>query len=83
MIPVKAGRSRTLRLLPASIQIMGAVPADPQKRRVLVVDDELNIAELGATALRYEGFELRIAGDGAQAQATVRDFAPALVVRAT
>jgi hypothetical protein len=26
-------------------------------RRVLVVDDESNIAELIATALKYEGFE--------------------------
>jgi two-component system OmpR family response regulator len=49
-------------------------------RRVLVVDDEPNIAELVATALRYEGFEVRTAGDGAGALAAVRDLAPDLVV---
>jgi two-component system OmpR family response regulator len=45
-----------------------------------VVDDHLNIAELVATALRYDGFETMIAGDGAQALTLVRDFAPDLVV---
>ena len=49
-------------------------------RRVLVIDDEANIAELVATALRYEGFEVRTAGDGASALAAVRDLAPDLVV---
>jgi two-component system OmpR family response regulator len=47
---------------------------------VLVVDDELNIAELIATALRYEGFEVRICGDGAGALAAVVEFRPDLVV---
>jgi two-component system, OmpR family, response regulator len=50
------------------------------KARVLVVDDEPNIAELVATALRYEGFDVATAADGAQALATVRAFAPDLVV---
>jgi two-component system OmpR family response regulator len=49
-------------------------------RRVLVVDDEPNIAELVATALRYEGFDVRTAADGAGALAAVRDLAPDLVV---
>ncbi len=53
---------------------------DPSPLRVLVVDDEWNIAELVATALRYEGFEVRTAADGAQALAGVRDFTPDLVV---
>jgi two-component system OmpR family response regulator len=50
------------------------------RRRVLVVDDEANIAELVATALRYEGFDVRTAADGAGALAAVRDLAPDLVV---
>jgi two-component system OmpR family response regulator len=54
--------------------------ADPPHHRVLVVDDDLNIAELVATALRYEDFEVRIAGEGATAVAMARDFAPDLVV---
>ena len=47
---------------------------------MLVVDDEPNIAELVATALRYEGFEVMTAADGAGALAAVRDLAPDLVV---
>jgi two-component system OmpR family response regulator len=49
-------------------------------RRILVVDDEANIAELVATALRYEGFDVRTAGDATAALAAVRDVAPDLVV---
>jgi two-component system OmpR family response regulator len=48
--------------------------------RVLVVDDERNIAELVATALRYEGFDVTIAGDGRQALESARRLTPALVV---
>ncbi|NEE48893.1 response regulator, partial [Streptomyces sp. SID8455] len=35
--------------------------------RVLVVDDEAPLAELLSMALRYEGWEVRSAGDGAGA----------------
>jgi two-component system OmpR family response regulator len=49
-------------------------------KRILVVDDEAIIAELIATALRYEGFDVRLAADGASALAAVRDLAPDLVV---
>ncbi|MGH3004044.1 MAG: response regulator transcription factor [Gaiellaceae bacterium] len=49
-------------------------------QRVLVVDDERNIAELVATALRYEGFEVQIASDGASALTAIRALMPQLVV---
>jgi two-component system OmpR family response regulator len=48
--------------------------------RVLVVDDEPNIARLVAMALRYEGFGVDTASDGRGALAAVRTFAPHLVV---
>ncbi|HEX6843867.1 MAG TPA: response regulator transcription factor [Actinomycetota bacterium] len=48
--------------------------------RVLVVDDEPAIADLVATALRYEGFEVQTAGDGRRALERVDTFRPALVV---
>ena len=48
--------------------------------RVLVVDDEVNIAELLAMALRYEGWELQMAHSGQDAVATARDFRPDAVV---
>lgn len=35
--------------------------------RVLVVDDKVYIADLVATALRYEGFAVRKAGNGRDA----------------
>ena len=51
-----------------------------EKPRVLVVDDELNIAELVATALAYEDFEVKMAHDGVSAIGAVQEFAPDLVV---
>jgi two-component system OmpR family response regulator len=48
--------------------------------RVLVVDDEPSLAELLASVLRYEGWEVRTAGDGAAALRTARDFSPDAVV---
>ncbi len=48
--------------------------------RVLVVDDESALSELLAMALRYEGWEVRSAGDGLSAVRTARDFRPDAVV---
>ena len=48
--------------------------------RILVVDDELNIAELISMALRYEGFEVATAGSGAEALAEFERFRPRLIV---
>lgn len=47
---------------------------------VLVVDDEAAIRDLVATALGYEGFDVRVASDGRQALAATLEFRPALVV---
>ncbi|WP_435881185.1 response regulator transcription factor [Streptosporangium subroseum] len=48
--------------------------------RVLVVDDEPTLAELLTMALRYEGWEVRSAGDGLSAVRAARDFRPDAVV---
>ena len=48
--------------------------------RVLVVDDEQAIADLVATALRYEGFATTTAADGQAALTAVEGFRPDLVV---
>ncbi|MYZ40596.1 MULTISPECIES: response regulator transcription factor, partial [unclassified Streptomyces] len=48
--------------------------------RVLVVDDETSLTELLAMALRYEGWEVRSAADGAGAVRSARDFRPDAVV---
>src|SRR5436190_4463433 len=48
--------------------------------RILVVDDEPSIVDAVATALRYEGFDVREEGTGRGAISTVADFEPDLVV---
>ncbi|MET9801835.1 response regulator transcription factor [Streptomyces sp. NPDC006368] len=48
--------------------------------RVLVVDDEASLAELMSTTLRYEGWEVCSAGDGAGAVRAARAFRPDAVV---
>jgi two-component system, OmpR family, response regulator len=48
--------------------------------RVLVVDDEPNITDLVAMALRYEGFEVETAGTGRAALSAVERFRPELLV---
>ena len=48
--------------------------------RVLVVDDERNITELLAMALRYEGFVVETAATARQAREVVLDRPPALIV---
>ncbi|MCM2391372.1 response regulator transcription factor [Streptomyces sp. CWNU-1] len=48
--------------------------------RVLVVDGEAALSELLSMALRYEGWEVHSADDGADAVRSVRDFRPDAVV---
>ncbi|WP_371687398.1 response regulator transcription factor [Micromonospora sp. KC723] len=48
--------------------------------RVLVVDDEPTLTDLLAMALRYEGWEVRSAGDGTAAVSAARQFQPDAVV---
>ncbi|MEX0426385.1 response regulator transcription factor [Nocardioides sp. DS6] len=53
---------------------------DGSPLRVLVVDDEVNIAELIAMALRYEGWEVASAHTGSKAVAAAREFDPDAIV---
>ena len=48
--------------------------------RVLVVDDEPNIAEVVTMALRFQGFTVETAGTGREALAAVARFRPHLMV---
>jgi two-component system OmpR family response regulator len=65
-----------------------ALPGDSQEMRrpdggalrVLVVDDEQTLAELLTMALRYEGWDVRSAGNGLTAVRAVREFRPDVVV---
>ena len=53
---------------------------DGARVRVLVVDDEPDLTEVLSGALRYEGWEVRTAADGASALAAMRAFHPDAVV---
>jgi two-component system OmpR family response regulator len=48
--------------------------------RVLVVDDEENITDLVATALRYAGFDVKTATSGRKAEEAVGAFRPHLMI---
>jgi two-component system OmpR family response regulator len=51
-----------------------------EAHRVLVVDDEPNIADVVSTALRFQGFAVETAGTGTDALSAVADFRPHLIV---
>jgi two-component system OmpR family response regulator len=48
--------------------------------RLLVVDDEIDIADLLTTGLRFVGFDVRAAHSGAEALAVAAEFRPHLLV---
>jgi two-component system OmpR family response regulator len=48
--------------------------------KVLVVDDEPSITDLVSMALRYEQFDVRVAGNGREALDAVESFSPDLAV---
>jgi two-component system OmpR family response regulator len=50
------------------------------QHRVLVVDDEPNIADVISMALRYQGFDVQTAGTGEEALSAVASFKPHLMV---
>jgi two-component system OmpR family response regulator len=54
--------------------------ADGTPLRVLVVDDEVNIAELISMALRYEGWRVQMAHTGSAAVNAARELGPDAVV---
>jgi two-component system, OmpR family, response regulator len=53
---------------------------DGEPVRVLVVDDEPTLTDLLSMALRYEGWQVRTAGDGMAAVRAARQFQPDAVV---
>ena len=54
--------------------------ATPESHRVLVVDDEPNIADVISMALRFQGFTVESVGDGRSALDAVSSFKPDLLV---
>ena len=64
----------------AAARSEGLLRADGTPVRVLVVDDEPSLAELLSSVLRYEGWDVRAAGTGAEAVRMAREFRPDAVV---
>jgi two-component system OmpR family response regulator len=58
----------------------GVMTVEVPQARILVVDDEPNIAELLSAALSFEGYEVGVAATGAEAMEQVRTFRPNLVM---
>jgi two-component system OmpR family response regulator len=56
------------------------VTVEASAARILVVDDEPNIADLLSTALSFEGYQVGVAATGAEALEQVRTFRPHLVM---
>jgi len=56
------------------------VTTSPPEAKLLVVEDEPNIRELLATSLRFAGFEVHVAADGASALKQAATHQPDLVV---
>jgi two-component system OmpR family response regulator len=61
----------------ATVVVVNTTATRPQ---VLVVDDEASIVDAVATALRYEGFDVKEAGTGRAALAAAQEDPPDLVV---
>src|SRR3954465_13966478 len=55
-------------------------PPAADSHRILVVDDEPNIADVVSMALRYQGFDVETAGNGREAIAAVNSYRPPLMV---
>ncbi len=51
-----------------------------EQHRILVVDDEEYLTDLLSTSLRFQGFEVAIAGNGFDALSTAGSFSPDLIL---
>jgi len=58
----------------------GSLPAQREARRVLVVEDNLDTSETLRDLLELSGFEVEIAGSGAEGVAAARQFHPDVVL---
>src|SRR4051794_5706955 len=55
-------------------------PTQPERRRLLVVDDEPTIVSLLSASLRFVGFDVRTASTGVEALKVAAEFKPELLV---
>ncbi len=73
---IHLARQEAPRMIPEHRSASDASPA----QRVLVVDDEANLAEVVTMALRFQGFTVETASSGREALAAVGKFKPHLMV---
>ena len=59
---------------------MPALPESVPEARILVVDDEANIVELLSVSLKFQGFEVHTASNGAAALDKAREVRPDAVI---
>lgn len=59
---------------------MNSKDAKQEQKRILVVDDEPNINDLISTSLKFSGFDVRSAMNGAQALSIAEEFKPHALV---
>jgi signal transduction histidine kinase len=65
---------------PAAAEAVPATAMVPRRGKVLIVDDNVDAAELLAEALRQSGYETRVAHDGPTALDLARSFGPAVAL---
>jgi two-component system, OmpR family, response regulator len=65
---------------PAAVAPARLTRVDGSPIRAVVVDDEDSLTDLLSMALRYEGWEVRIASDGRKALQLAREFRPDVMV---
>ncbi len=59
---------------------MSTHPTEPQPQRLLVIEDDVTIADFVRRGLIYEGFAVEVAHDGPKGLAAARDHNPELVI---
>ena len=65
---------------PATVAQPRITRADGSPIRAVVVDDEESLTDLLSMALRYEGWDVKLASDGQHAVSLIREFRPDVVV---
>lgn len=65
---------------PAAVAQPRISRADGSPIRAVVVDDEDSLTDLLSMALRYEGWDVKLASDGQHAISVIREFRPDVVV---
>jgi DNA-binding response OmpR family regulator len=75
-----SGRADRLRRSLGAIRTIRGVEASNRPVRVLVVEDDRDIAEALQRSLRMEGYEVRVAFDGVAALDEARAFVPDLLI---